>query len=79
MMKNLLKIRQEIEAQIRLIITSKEEVDRATLKKKLEKDLKKVSKIISQKEEELKKKKNVGNNNGSTTISRPQKKIGRIR
>ena len=47
MMRNLFKIREEIEQQIQLIMHSKEEIDRAKLKKKLEKDLKKVIKVIN--------------------------------
>jgi hypothetical protein len=51
MMKNLLRIREEIEQQIRLVVSSKEEVDRTSIRKTLEKDLKRVMKVISQKEE----------------------------
>lgn len=35
MMRNLLKIREEIEQQINLISVSKEEIDRAKVKRKL--------------------------------------------
>ena len=47
MMRNLIKIRQEIEEQIKLTSYVKEEADHKNLKKKLEKDLKKIMKIIS--------------------------------
>lgn len=47
MMRNLLKIKEEIETQINMISSIKEEIERVSLKKKLEKDLKKVIKVIS--------------------------------
>lgn len=54
LMRNLLKIREEIEEQIKLIAQSREQIDRGKLKNKLEKDLKKVMKVIDEKEQEIK-------------------------
>ena len=53
-MKNLLKIRNEIEQQIKMLKFSKEKIDRAAEKRKLEKDLAKVIFIIKQKEGKIK-------------------------
>jgi hypothetical protein len=57
MMKNLLKIREEIEQQIYMISATREDLDRTNLRRKLEKDLKAVMKVITEKEEERKGKK----------------------
>ena len=57
MMKNLLKIREEIEQQIYMISATREDLDRTNLRRKLEKDLKTVMKVITEKEEERKGKK----------------------
>ena len=56
-MSNLLEIREEIEEHIRLINGEKDRTDRAQIRRNLEKDLRKVVKVIGQKEEEVRRKK----------------------